>query len=1198
MSSLNDDNRTSDSHADSNYWQRVRQAQQSGELNRQNSIGQFEQKRKYRQNLADTSAKSMKTATTSPQHQFQQLVERVRELQKEIVPDFLLYQMPTTYSPFAAITPSSNVSQGSISNLPYRQSLSISSTSSSSSIPSQRMGLSSRILERAHQIPERFWLDWQQKQMQDQIEELEYIKNNIQCTPNFPSFPNAVETKDTDLSKLNRQTSYDDLCRQRLTFLQEANRLANERRASLVQSATLDETIPEKIKNESHKRDEDDERSIIFDQRSQGSIDTAHINDFDEFPSDSSAPLASVQKASSTLDRSQLAISLPFTYKNARESTIGRNNHRQASIEPMLEKVIEVNDSAMQTTSPSNSIADVAQIDTELNVTLIKREHQQQMSPILYSKAIMNRSIEFRKFQPISCHKILTKDVTKPISVLKGEEINDSQSASLTLTSKSSRLRLPFINNDKHPNDYTQSNQKQNNKSFSCSIMPSKDNFLFSPTLLFTCRNRRRTRKKKINSSNLSLIPTTSLKNNLILLTHSYCYEKRNDNHLNAKNMVTLKIPHNTSMVSNQTTLKWKQNDGGFQHDVLSNGTNNDKYAIRSLSATSTTDCFIQRHRRKQTRLKRKTESKERKEKKKKKERKKRSPSSTSKVEATEASLFQYFAVDTPAIDTSAIFYPHEQARCADKSGAKEKNCFLSQTLVEHQQRQKHESSFHLTMADSHGGNATSNALSKRKENVRVFIRRRRCRRTIQRRKPILFQSSSSVNSRETLLSSADNVEELVSFIERKINSKHKKKPRSNKNIIVVNYKPVFVNPRREKTFRTVKSTSSVKPKPKSTLPTDDEFSSATHYSRQRTFTTTSSDCSPLRSMSISSQNPQSVSLDVPDVEDPLKFIEIMYQQLFTEDGRLRNATETVAFAHCVKQIVTNSRRNSTSSSVFTNRSKSTHLKNVNLDKNHDQRKYSASSNYHPQPSKIPVLCSPPPSATNGYYGTSSEEEQEKESETLKQTIIPYQKVITDNDVPRKNLDQLNVTNHYHTHRSSSNSTHLKRSSVNRTVAASNSFHISKDDTGSEDLDTFSDFDFMHTSNIIIQPSSSIIDDEFTRTDSKLSSSGYQSLDRSRKSFVQQKSYSENDLLYAIDKSYTSIKSINPCSICMHSPNITVIPQVVSTPSSFSAIIKRIQQPIGKILMKYVNFILISKNVLLLPLFIFLLRQRSIHVGN
>ncbi|CAF4585551.1 unnamed protein product, partial [Rotaria magnacalcarata] len=81
-------------------------------------------------------------------------------------------------------------------------------------------------------------------------------------------FPNAVETKDADLSKLNCRTSYDDRYRQSLTFLQEANRLANKRRVSLVRSATLDETIPEKRKTKAHQLDEDDERSLIFDQRS------------------------------------------------------------------------------------------------------------------------------------------------------------------------------------------------------------------------------------------------------------------------------------------------------------------------------------------------------------------------------------------------------------------------------------------------------------------------------------------------------------------------------------------------------------------------------------------------------------------------------------------------------------------------------------------------------------------------------------------------------------------------------------------------------------------------------------------------------------------------------------------------------------------------------------------------------------------
>jgi hypothetical protein len=40
-------------------------------------------------------------------------------------------------------------------------------------------------------------------------------------------------------------------------------------------------------------------------------------------------------------------------------------------------------------------------------------------------------------------------------------------------------------------------------------------------------------------------------------------------------------------------------------------------------------------------------------------------------------------------------------------------------------------------------------------------------------------------------------------------------------------------------------------------------------------------------------------------------FIEMMYQQLFTEDGQLRSEMEPTVLANCVKQIVTQSRRNS-----------------------------------------------------------------------------------------------------------------------------------------------------------------------------------------------------------------------------------------------------------------------------------------------
>ncbi len=168
-------------------------------------------------------------------------------------------------------------------------------------------------------------------------------------------------------------------------------------------------------------------------------------------------------------------------------------------------------------------------------------------------------------------------------------------------------------------------------------------------------------------------------------------------------------------------------------------------------------------------------------------------------------------------------------------------------------------------------------------------------------------------------------------------------------------------------------------------------------------------------------------------------------------------------------------------------------------------------------------------------------------------------------------------------------------------MTMNNGFQFSIDDTDNEDFDTFSDLNSIRYNNKTIRTSPSI-DEDLTHTDSRLlSSSGYQSLDRSRKSIQQQKSilsksHSENDLSHSSHKNDTEIKCIHYCSNCIRSPNITVIPSLI--PTSLSNIIQRIQQPVGMMLMKYLHFILISKNVLLLPLFIFLLRQRSMHIGN
>ena len=191
----------------------------------------------------------------------------------------------------------------------------------------------------------------------------------------------------------------------------------------------------------------------------------------------------------------------------------------------------------------------------------------------------------------------------------------------------------------------------------------------------------------------------------------------------------------------------------------------------------------------------------------------------------------------------------------------------------------------------------------KTKEQIRVFVRRHRQSKRSKTRK-----NFSRTRSKETLR--PKELAELVTLIQRELNQKRTKASRHDRqHIVVVNYKPVFVNQRaREK-----------KTKEKFTrlsnehVDDDGEMSSATHYSRPRTFTSTSSDGSPVRSTAV---NQNSLAIDVPDVEDPLEFIEMMYQQLFTEDGRLRSGTAPTALANCVKQIVTKSRQNSVSSSV------------------------------------------------------------------------------------------------------------------------------------------------------------------------------------------------------------------------------------------------------------------------------------------
>jgi hypothetical protein len=128
---------------------------ESEELDVENLLNRLERIRERRNGLGDTSAVSTNSNITCQKHCYHQLAERVRELEKEIVPDIRFYQVPPSYSPFSAVTPGSNVSGGGIPSYSRPQNFPMNLASPNSSVPMQKYGLSSKVLERAHQIPER-----------------------------------------------------------------------------------------------------------------------------------------------------------------------------------------------------------------------------------------------------------------------------------------------------------------------------------------------------------------------------------------------------------------------------------------------------------------------------------------------------------------------------------------------------------------------------------------------------------------------------------------------------------------------------------------------------------------------------------------------------------------------------------------------------------------------------------------------------------------------------------------------------------------------------------------------------------------------------------------------------------------------------------------------------------------------------------
>lgn len=109
---------------------------------------------------------------------------------------------------------------------------------------------------------------------------------------------------------------------------------------------------------------------------------------------------SSIQKPQTTLDRSRLTIFLPQSYTRLPEkstSTSIINNHCRLLRKSSSENKDDKKDHLISKLSSSHSIEDVANIDTELNLTLLLRENQNEKHhPLLYSKVVLNRTIGFQ----------------------------------------------------------------------------------------------------------------------------------------------------------------------------------------------------------------------------------------------------------------------------------------------------------------------------------------------------------------------------------------------------------------------------------------------------------------------------------------------------------------------------------------------------------------------------------------------------------------------------------------------------------------------------------------------------------------------------------------------------------------------------------------------------------------------------------
>ncbi|UJR15720.1 hypothetical protein I4U23_002655 [Adineta vaga] len=308
--------------------------------------------------LSNTSSVSTSTKTFYQTQYYQQLTERVRELEKELLPDLCRSKVPSFCSSHSALTPCSSLGSNGLSNYSRPHHFPISLVSPSTFVPAERFGLSPKILERANEIPERFWIDWQEKQMQQRINELESMKSN------------SIDFNETDLATMNRRKS--------LLLLHNT-----QPRISLPQSRSFNTTMSSSTDNETSSSPSitDDQSLFNFRRRSLDKLDTNTSSSIKAITPDLFG-----QKCQSTLDRSQLTICLPFSH----------NTYHPTFTEQLPEETTSMKENPNSTTSSGSTVEDVANIDTELNLTLLSYENSNRTSPLLYSKATINQTVEFR----------------------------------------------------------------------------------------------------------------------------------------------------------------------------------------------------------------------------------------------------------------------------------------------------------------------------------------------------------------------------------------------------------------------------------------------------------------------------------------------------------------------------------------------------------------------------------------------------------------------------------------------------------------------------------------------------------------------------------------------------------------------------------------------------------------------------------